>query len=101
MVPLLEPLIRLAGRVTDPLLEPIERAQLVRSSSGSPRVRSVTVAVNGAVLLALFAAHFSGPLLDEMPLGTLTLWALLVVGAVYLAGPQPSRRRLGLSPQQH
>jgi membrane-associated phospholipid phosphatase len=99
MVPLLEPLIRVAGRITDPLLEPIERAQLVRSSFGSPRVRSITVAIIGGVLFVLFAAHFSGPLLDEMPLGTLSLWALVVVGAVYLAGLQPSRRHLGLSPR--
>ncbi|MDX6569716.1 MAG: hypothetical protein QOH15_2294 [Gaiellales bacterium] len=50
MTPVLESLIRLAGRVTDPLLEPLEHAQLVRSTLGSARVRSTAIAVVGALL---------------------------------------------------
>ncbi|MEA2424181.1 MAG: undecaprenyl-diphosphatase, partial [Thermoleophilaceae bacterium] len=54
MGPLLEPLIRLVGRVTDPVLEPIEHARLVRSTLGSARVRSIAIALIGIVLLLVF-----------------------------------------------
>jgi hypothetical protein len=86
MGPVLEPLIRLASHITDPVLGPIERQAFVRSSLGSPRVRSMAVAIIGAVLLVVFAVRLSGPLIDEMPLAVLALWLLVVVGGVYVAG---------------
>lgn len=93
MVPVLDPLIRLVGRITDPLLEPIEHAQLVRSTLGSPRVRGIAMALLGAVLLIVFAVRLGGPLFDEMPLGALMLWALVVAGVVSIARLQPSGRQ--------
>jgi hypothetical protein len=93
MGPALEPLIRLVGRVTDPLLEPIEHARLVRSTLGSARVRSIAIALVGAVLLLVFAARLGGPLVDEMPLLVLAMWALIVAGGVYLAQLEPAGRR--------
>ena len=92
MVPVLEPLIRLVGRLTDPLLEPIEHARLVRSTLGSARVRSTLVALIGALLLVVFAVRLGGPRVDEMPLLVLGLWALIVAGGVYLARLEPAGR---------
>jgi hypothetical protein len=79
--------------VTDPLLEPIEHARLVRSTLGSARVRSIAIALVGAVLLLVFASRLGGPLVDEMPLLVLALWALIVAGGVYLAQLEPAGRR--------
>jgi undecaprenyl-diphosphatase len=93
MDPVLDPLISLAGRVTDPLLAPIEHAALVRRTVGSPAFRAVGVAVVGTLLLVAFAWRVDGPLLDEMPLGALALWTLVVIGAVCLARLEPSGRR--------
>lgn len=93
LLPVLEPVIGLVGRITDPILAPIEHAHLVRSTLGSPRFRSTGVAVSGALLLVVFASRLEGPLFDEMPLATLALWALLVVYAARLARLQPANRR--------
>jgi hypothetical protein len=93
MVPVLEPLIRLVGRITDPLLEPIEHAKLVRSTIGSPLVRSLGIAIVGLVLLLVFAARLGGPILDEMPLLVLALWSLVVAGGVFLARLEPTGSR--------
>jgi undecaprenyl-diphosphatase len=98
MVPVLEPLIRLVGRVTDPLLEPIQHENVLRRTLGSPRVRVVAVAAVGAALLVVFALRLGGPLLDEMPILALGLWALVVVGAVAVAGLRPWSRARGLAP---
>jgi hypothetical protein len=93
MGPVLEPLVRLVGRITDPLLEPIEHAKLVRSTIGSPLVRSLGIAVVGFVLLLVFAAHVGGPILDEMPLLVFALWSLVVAGGIYVARLEPVGRR--------
>ncbi len=93
MAPVLEPLIRLVGRLTDPILEPIEHSTLVRSTLGSERFRSVSVAIVGAVLLLVFAWRLEGPLLDDMPLAAMALWVSVVAGAVYVARMQPHNRR--------
>jgi undecaprenyl-diphosphatase len=100
MGPVLEPLIGLASRITDPLLEPIERQAFIRSSLGSPRVRSTAVAIIGTLLLVIFAARLSGPRIDEMPLAALALWGSIVVGAVYLAGLSSDRGESHLSSAQ-
>ena len=92
----LEPLILLASRITDPVLEPIERRAFIRSSLGSTRVRSMAIAVIGAVLLVVFAVRLSGPFFDEMPLAALALWVLVVVGGVYVAGLRAGHRGLPL-----
>lgn len=95
MAPVLEPLIRLAGRITDPLLEPLERQPFIRETIGSPRIRAATVAVLGAVLLVVFALRIAGPRLDEMPLLALALWAVIVMGGIWVARrrpPQETRR---------
>jgi membrane-associated phospholipid phosphatase len=93
MAPVLEPLIRLVGRITDPLLEPIEHAALVRSTLGSRRVRAIAAAGIGVGLLIFFAWRVDGPLLDEMPLGALALWAIVVAGCVGLARLDPAGRQ--------
>jgi undecaprenyl-diphosphatase len=82
----LEPLVRVVGYATDAALDPLGRVPLVRRTLGSPRFRSRAVGVVGAVLLVVFAFRVGGPLLDEMPLAALALWALLVAGAAWLAG---------------
>jgi undecaprenyl-diphosphatase len=100
MAPVLEPLIRLASRVTDPVLEPIEREAFLRATLGSARVRGIAAAVVGAILLVLFAVRLDGPIFDEMPLAALGLWALVILGAVYVSGLRPwdreSSRDIGL-----
>lgn len=93
MAPVLEPLVRLVGRLTDPILEPIEQAAWVRSTLGSERFRSAAVAVVGVVLLLVFAWRLEGPLFDEMPLAAFALWSLVVAGAVYVARMQPRNHR--------
>lgn len=98
MEPILEPLIRLVGRLTDPLLQPIEHEAFLRNTLGSPRVRAVMVAIVGAALLILFATRLGGPVVDEMPLLALGLWAIVVAGAVAVARSRPWSRTRRLSP---
>jgi undecaprenyl-diphosphatase len=93
MAPVLDPLIRVVGRITDPLLEPIERAAVVRSTLGSRDVRAVGAAVVGGALLIVFAWRVEGPLLDEMPLVVLAVWSLVVSLVVALARLEPDGRR--------
>jgi hypothetical protein len=89
MGPVLVPLIRLASRVTDPLLEPIERERLLRATLGSARIRGIAVAALGTGLLLLFAVRVEGPLVDELPLLVLAAWAGVVAAAVWVARLRP------------
>ena len=93
LMPMLDRLIALAGRVTDPILERIEASPLIHASLGSPHFRSRAAAVIGVVLLTGFAGQMGGPILDELPLAALALGALIVLGASRLAGLQPPDRR--------
>jgi undecaprenyl-diphosphatase len=93
LTPVLDPIIRLVGRITDPLLIPIEHAALVRSTLGSSRVRAIGAAGVGGAALILFAWRVDGPLLDEMPLAALALWVLVVSLVVAVARLEPEGRR--------
>ena len=93
LLPILDPVIRLVGRATDAILEPVERTRLVRATLGSARFRRRSVAVIGAFLLIVFAWRLQGPLLDEMPLAALTLWGLIVAAAASIAGLHPAKGR--------
>lgn len=94
MRPVLDPLIRLASRMTDPLLAPIERESFLRTTLGSPRIRAISVALIGAAVLVLFAARLSGPRVDELPLVLLASWVVVVAAAIFVARLRPWRSRL-------
>jgi undecaprenyl-diphosphatase len=92
--PLVDALVRLVARVTDPLLERIAAARFVRSTLGSHAFRQWVVLTIGLFLLAAFAQHLRGHVLDEMPLTALAAWAVLVFVATRgIAGDPVLRRR--------
>ncbi|HEV7565806.1 MAG TPA: hypothetical protein VGO31_07580 [Microbacteriaceae bacterium] len=56
-------------------------------------MRSIAIALIGVMLLLVFAVRVEGPLVDEMPLLALALWAMVVAGGFYLARLEPAGRR--------
>jgi undecaprenyl-diphosphatase len=85
-MPLLLPLISVASRITDPLLDPAARSTLARATVRSASFRRRAVVVLGCVLLAIFAFRLRDNLIDEMPLAALAAWALVVALGARVAG---------------
>jgi membrane-associated phospholipid phosphatase len=78
---LVDGLVRLVARLTDPLLERVASLRVVRGTLGSNTVREAVVLVAGLLLLAEFASRLRGHVLDEMPLVALGLWGCLLFAA--------------------
>jgi undecaprenyl-diphosphatase len=82
----LEAAVRVVSRATDPPLDLAARLRPVSQTVGSPEVRRAAVALAGAALLGVFACAMRDHLLDEMPLGVLGAWTLIVALAAMVAG---------------
>jgi undecaprenyl-diphosphatase len=85
-MPLLVPLIGLASKVTDPLLDPAARSRFARATVYSAAVRRRVVVILGSALLLVFAFRLRRNLFDEMPLIALAVWAVVVAVGAALAG---------------
>ncbi len=85
MDPLLAPLIRAVGRVTDPIVAFVRRQPVTRSTLLQPRFRAAVVGAAGAALLIQFAWDVRRDLLDELPLAALLVWAAAVAVLAYVA----------------
>lgn len=90
-MPLLDRLIRLASRISDPLLDPAMHSRLAHATVRSASFRRRAVLVIGIALLAVFAFRLRGNLLDEMPLAALATWMLVVALGAGVAGTGPER----------
>lgn len=85
MDPVLVPLIRIAGRLTDPVVAFVRRQPVTRSTLLQPRFRAAVVTAAGAALLMVFAWDVRRELLDELPVAALLAWAAAVAVFAYVA----------------
>jgi membrane-associated phospholipid phosphatase len=83
---MLDPVVRLVARLTDPVLERVEATDAVQRTVGSARVRELAVTGVGIALLTVFAVKLKAHLLDELPLAALAAWAGVVALAAWIAG---------------
>lgn len=83
--PLLAPVVRLAEKLTDPVLAALPRAPLVGPVVLRPHVRATVVGALGAILVARVAIGLHSQLLDEMALGVLAAVVAVVLIASLLA----------------
>jgi membrane-associated phospholipid phosphatase len=89
--PLLAPFVRLAEKLTDPVLAALAGAPFVGRVVLRPRVRAAVVGALGAMLVVRIAIGLHNQLLDEMALGVLAA----VVAVVLIASILAARRYWG------
>ncbi|HEY7259752.1 MAG TPA: phosphatase PAP2 family protein [Gaiellales bacterium] len=85
MRPILVPLIRLASRLTDPVLARIAGLAPVRRTVLDARVRSIVVAVVCVAIFVRIVSAERAHLLDEMELSVLAGWVCVAAFAVWLS----------------